>query len=221
MDKIEGTITCGLRTQDRASPLHALTRQGSAMELTGNSLILSEEVADFTGTYADVAGRYVHIRTDNFVKLCHKRLAELHHLVVTLASDREIGTAFTTTHRQCGQCILEGLLETKELQNTQIDGCVETQATLIRANGTIKLDAIAKIDLYLALIVNPGHTECRNTLGFYDTFHNLCLLEFGVLVVHVLNGFQHLAHCLQELYFTWMFTLQILHNFLNFHSKSL
>jgi hypothetical protein len=98
---------------------------------------------------------------------------------------------------------------------------METQSTLIRSDGTIELYTVTDIDLYLTFVVNPGHSESNDTLGIYNALDNLGFLKLGVLVVDVLNRLQHLANGLQELYLTWMFTFQILHNFLNFHSKSI
>ena len=51
------------------------------------------------------------------LQFSHERLAEPHYLSITLATRREIRTAFGATHRQRGQRILEGLLESQELHD--------------------------------------------------------------------------------------------------------
>ena len=88
--EVKGSESCGLRAQDTAAPFHALARECGTMELASEALILSEEVTDLTGSHADITSRHVHVGTDDLVQLSHKRLAELHHLVVALTADREV-----------------------------------------------------------------------------------------------------------------------------------
>lgn len=117
MDEIECAVSCCLGTQYRTAPFHTFTREDT-LELVGELLILSEEVADLTAAYADVAGGHVLIGSDISVKLLHEGLAETHHLSVRTSADGEVGTALSTTHRQCGERILEGLLEAEEFHDT-------------------------------------------------------------------------------------------------------
>lgn len=46
-----------------------------------------------------------------------------------------------SAHGQCGECVLEDLLEAQELDHTQGHGGVEAQASLVGANGTAELRA--------------------------------------------------------------------------------
>ena len=57
------------------------------MELTRQLLVVAKQVADLTGTYADIACGYVHVGANHLVKLAHEGLTELHHLIVALATD--------------------------------------------------------------------------------------------------------------------------------------
>ena len=82
------------------------------MELTGQFLVIAEEITNLTGTNTDVASRHVHVWANHLIQFAHKGLTELHDLVVALTTDAEVRAALTATHRQCGQRILEGLLET-------------------------------------------------------------------------------------------------------------
>ena len=166
------------------------------MELAGQLLVHTKEVADLATAHADIAGRYVHIRTDDLIELCHKRLTETHDLGIALATRGKVATALATTHRECGQRVLKCLLETKELQDRQVHGRVETQTALIRTNGTVELYTVADVHLYLALVVDPGHTEGDDTFRLHNTLNNLCFFEFRVLVVHVLDRLQHFPYCL-------------------------
>ncbi len=94
---------------------------------------------------------------------------------------------------------------------------METQSAFVRADGAVELYAVADVHLHLAFVVDPGHAEGGDALGFHDALHDLCLLKFGMLVVDVLDRGQHFSHGLQELGLTWMLLLQILHNFFNVH----
>ena len=67
MHEIQCTVTRGLRTQDTTTPLYALTGQRGTVELRRQTLVLSEEITNLTGTHADVTSGYVHIRTDNLI----------------------------------------------------------------------------------------------------------------------------------------------------------
>ena len=73
---------------------------------------------------------------------------------------------------------------------------MEAQTALVRADGAVELHTVTDVHLYLTLIVYPGHTEGRDALRLHDAFYDLCLLELRMLVVHVLNGFQHFPYSL-------------------------
>ena len=120
VNKVECTITCSLWAQDRAAPFHALTGEGCSMELTGELLVHAKQIANLSTTNADITGRNIHIRTNHLVQLAHECLAETHNLGIALTTGSKVGSALTATHRQGGKCILEGLLETEELQDTEV-----------------------------------------------------------------------------------------------------
>ena len=48
-------------------------------------------------------------------------------------------TCLAAAHVQARERILEGLLEAEELEDGQVDGRVETQAALVRADGRVEL----------------------------------------------------------------------------------
>jgi hypothetical protein len=62
------------------------------------------------------------------------------------------------------QGILEDLLETKELENRQVDAGVESETALVRTKGRVELDAVTTVDLEVTLVVFPDDTELDNTL---------------------------------------------------------
>ena len=98
---------------------------------------------------------------------------------------------------------------------------METQSALVGTDCRVELDAVAQVHLYFALVVDPGHAEGDDALGFHDALHNLRFLKLRVLVVDVFDRFQNLAHCLQVLQLARMLALQALHDFLNFHSNGI
>ena len=73
---------------------------------------------------------------------------------------------------------------------------METQTALVWTNSTIELYPVAQIHLYLTLVVEPGYPERDNTLRLHDTFDDFGFLEFGMLVIHILNRLQHFSYCL-------------------------
>ena len=73
---------------------------------------------------------------------------------------------------------------------------METQAAFVGADGAIELHTVTNVYLYLALVVDPGHTESSDTLWLYDALYDFGFLKLGVLVVHILNAVQHLSYCL-------------------------
>ena len=105
------------------------------MELACQSLVLSKQVANFSSTNTNVTSRNVHVRTDNLIEFSHERLTESHDFSIALATWCKVGTTFTTTHRQCGQCILESLFKSEELQDAEVYRRVEAQSALVGTNG--------------------------------------------------------------------------------------
>ena len=97
---------------------------------------------------------------------------------------------------------------------------MEAQAALIGTDGAVELNAIAEVDLYLALVVHPGHTEGDDAFGLDEALNDFGLLELGVLVVNVFDAVQHFADSLKILSFAWMLLLQTLHDFLYIHGVS-
>jgi hypothetical protein len=118
--------------------------------------------------------------TDVLVELPHEGNAELADLVVRLSLGVEIASTLATSHVQAGKGILEDLLETQELEDGQVDGRVEAETTLVGAESRVELDAVALVDITLALVVFPDNAELDNALGYGDNLESLLVL--GVLL---------------------------------------
>ena len=79
-----------------------------------------------------------------------------------------------------GQSILEDLLEAQELEDRQVDGGVEAETALVRTEGRVELNAVALVDLALALVVLPDNAELDDALRDGGNLEGLLVL--GVLL---------------------------------------
>ena len=116
---------------------------------------MAKEEANLTGADADVASGHVHVRTDMAVQLAHEGLAETHDFRVALALGVEIRATLAAAHGQRGQGVFEGLFKRQELQHPQIHRRVEAQATFVRANGAVHLNAEATVNPHFAFVIHP------------------------------------------------------------------
>ena len=75
---------------------------------------------------------------------------------------------------------------------------MEPQAALIGADGGVELDAVAPVDLHLALVIHPGHPEAHHTLGLHKGLDDAVGLILGVFVHDEIQALQDLQDCLVE-----------------------
>ena len=183
----------------------------------GIFLVSAEHVAYLTTTYADIACRNVEIWTNVTGEFKHESLAETHHLSVGLATGREIRATLGTTHRKGCERVLEGLLEGKELQDTEVHRLVETNTTLVGANGVVVLHAVTHVGLDVALVVHPGDAELIDAIGDAKTLDQVYLVKLGVLVVGLLDGGKNFFYGLMVLGLVRKSAFQILKNFFRIH----
>lgn len=83
--KVETAEAGGLGTHQTTAEFEILSGE-YAGEITRETLVLSEEVADFSCSYADIACGNVDFGADVAIKLGHKRLAEAHNFGIALAA---------------------------------------------------------------------------------------------------------------------------------------
>src|SRR5690606_26664935 len=105
-----------------------------------------------------------------------------HDFNVALAFGVKVRAALTTPHRQCGQRILEYLLEGQKFQDAQVDRGMKTETTFIWANGAIHLYAIAAVNLNLSPITDPSNPELNDPLRLQHPLQQAVLHVFGVLL---------------------------------------
>jgi hypothetical protein len=78
------------------------------------------------------------------------------------------------------QGILEDLLETKELEDGQVDAGVKSETALVGTESRVELDAVTTVDLEVALVVFPDDAELDDTLRNGGNSESSAVL--GVLV---------------------------------------
>ena len=192
LDEVDQTVAGGLRTSQRSAVREALARE-NAGPLVGQALVLTEHVADLACAGSDVASRNVGVGADVLHELGHEALAEAHDLHVGLALRVEVRTALAAAHGQRGEAVLEHLLEAQELEDAQVDGRMQANAALVRADGAVELDAEAAVHLDLAFVVYPRNAELDDALRFDHA------LEQGQLAVLLLVRLDNHAQRLQDL----------------------
>ena len=94
---------------------------------------------------------------------------------------------------------------------------METEPALVGADGAVELDAVAGVGLHRSLIINPGHAERKDAVRFDHSLDNLCLLEFGMLVIHILHRFQNLLNSLEILILPRILGPELGQNFIGIH----
>ena len=196
---VHGTKAGGLRAHDGAAGGHGLAGQSAELGGAHQTAVLAIHIADLTAAAAQVAGGAVDVLADVAVQLGHVGLAETHDLGVALAAGIKVRAALGAADGQAGQGILVHLLKAQELDDGQVDGGMEPQAALVGAQGAVELDAVAAVDLIVALVIQPGDAELDGPLGLDHPLQKGCLLILGMGVDHGGQGGQDLLHGLQEL----------------------
>ena len=56
---------------------------------------------------------------------------------------------------------------------------MEPNTSFIGTDSAVHLYAVAAVDLDLAFVIEPGHTENDDALGFRDAFQNFHFLQYG------------------------------------------
>ena len=166
------------------------------MELVLQTLVHAKHVANLTTADTDVASWNVAVVADVAPKFHHEGLAEAHDFSIGLAFGVEVRTTFATTHRKAGQGILENLLKREELEDGSVHTGVESESTLVGADGTVELDAEATVNVDFTCIVGPGHTEMDEALGLDHALNDRNVL--WICLEDRLKGFKNFFHRLVE-----------------------
>ncbi len=76
---------------------------------------------------------------------------------------------------------------------------MEAEAAFVGADCAVHLDTEATVDLYFALVVNPGYAEHDYALRLNDSLENLCFYIFWMLVHERDKNIHYLVNSLMEL----------------------
>ena len=92
---------------------------------------------------------------------------------------------------------------------------MKTQPALVRAEGTVHLDAKPAIHLDLAFIVDPGNPKLNQPLWFHQTLQDLAVSVFLVTLNNRPDRFQHFGYRLKKLRFVGITFSDDFQNFRN------
>lgn len=143
---INETIASSLRSDETSTPGQSLSSQ-YANVFVPEFLVSSEQEADLASTSANVTSGHIGVFPDVLAKLAHEGSAESANLAVGFALRVEVGSTLASSHRETSQGILEGLLESKELENGEVDSGMQTEAALVRAQGGVVLQIGGQSDV--------------------------------------------------------------------------
>ena len=212
--EVHRAVAGGLRTHERTAEWTALAGEDSD-ELVAETLVLTEEITDLATADADVTGGNVRICSDVAGKLGHEALAEAHHFSVGLAARIEVGTALAAAHGKGGEGVLERLLETEELEDTQRYGRVEAETALVRTDCGVELDAVAAVHLHDAIVVDPRNAEHDDALRLDHALEDGGFFVLRICFKNRGEGGKHFLYRLDELRFVCILGLNIGQDFLH------
>ena len=206
LGEVYATVAGGFRADEGAAPVQALAGE-NAGEFVADSLVLSEQVADFAAAHADIPRGNVRIRADVALKLRHEALAEAHHFIIALALGIEVGTALAAAHGEGGEGVFENLFKTQELQDAEVDAGMEAEAALVRSDGAVEFHTVPAVHLNLALVIDPRHAEQDGSFRFHDPFQNRVVFILGIRGQNRFDRAEHFLNGLDEFFFVAMLGL--------------
>src|SRR5690606_9796989 len=202
LDEVDDAVAGRLLAHERAAPLRALAGQHAGFVSVRDAFVLAEQVADLALADADVPGRDVRELPEVPIKLRHEALAEAHDLVVGLALRAEVRAALRAADRHSGDGGLERLLEAQELDDAQIDGRMEAQPPLVRAERAVESHPETAIDVHFPAVVLPRDAEDDLPLRLADSLDDFVLRILRVLAQHRGERLGYFRNRLMELGFS-------------------
>ena len=197
LGKVAQAVAGSLGTGQGTAERDALAGQDAGV-LVADALVLAKQEADLTAANADITGGHIGIGANVAVQLGHKALAEAHNFGVALAVGVKVRTALAAAHGQAGQAVLEALLKAQELEDRQVDRRMEAQAAFVGADGRVELHTVAAVDLHLAGVIHPRHTEHDDALRLNQALDQACLFIFRMGLNNGLQAFENFLNSLQE-----------------------
>ena len=213
LKEINGAVAGRLCADQAATKLQTLARE-DAGEAISDALILAEHVADLAPADTNIAGRYVNVIAHVTIELGHERLAEPHHFVVRFAAWVKVGAALAAAQRQPGEAVLEGLLESEELEHAFGNAGMEADTTLVGADCVVVLYAPAALYADVAFVIFPANAEADYPIGFGNPPQDLILVVFFFVGDEVKNVFRDFLDRLLKLWLSRIALLDAFHELL-------
>lgn len=80
------------------------------------------------------------------------------------------------------------MLETQELEDAQVDSWVQTESSLVWAEGRVELDSVTTVDLDGSLVIFPDDSELDDSLWDGDNLEGGLVFWVGFEKSTVLEG---------------------------------
>ena len=211
---VNHTVTGGFGTGQGTAPADTLAGQ-YAFPAVGELLVSAVKITDLTAAHTDITGGNVLVGADVVEQLGHEGLAEGHHFRVGFAAGVEVRTALAAADGLTGQRVLEDLLKAEEVDDGTVDGGMEADPALVRAEGAVELGAVAPVDVDFAVVIGPADAERDAAFRFHDAFQEF----FFTIVAFVLGDdgrdrVQNFSHRLVEFGFTRISLQDGFHDFI-------
>ena len=94
---------------------------------------------------------------------------------------------------------------------------METQSTLVGADGVVVLHTVSHVCAHVALVIDPVDAELDDAVGDAQALNEVGFLKLRMLVVLIFDRSEHLAHGLDVLRLIGKLLLQFSYYFGCFH----
>ena len=173
---------------------------------------MTVKIAYFARAHPDIACGNVGIRADMPIEFGHEALAKSHHFAVGFAFGIEVGAAFGSADGKPRKTVFKDLFKPQKFDDGQIDGGMEAKPALIRTDGAVELYAVALIDMYPSLVVDPRNAENDGALRFDKTFEESCFFVFGMTGKYGFESKQDFRRRLMKFRFAWIAFFELCQN---------
>ncbi|QFZ29292.1 hypothetical protein EJF18_50526 [Clavispora lusitaniae] len=175
LDVVNHTVTGGFGSDQRTAPGQAFSGQDTGPVVL-HGLVGAEKETNLTATHTNVSCWNVGVCANVSGQSSHEGHTETSDLGVTAVLGVKVRASFAAAHRQAGQGVLENSLVAQKLQDGQVDCRVESQASLVWAQGGVESHTVAIVDFDFALVVFPSDTESDHPLRHRNNRNHLLVL---------------------------------------------
>ncbi len=128
----------------------------------------------------------------------------------------KVASALSAAHRERCKAVLQCLFKAQELEYRKVYFGTKADASLVRADRAVELNAVAAVDVGLAFVVCPRNAEHDDSFRLYETLENRLALK---LLLHFCNdrikSCQNFLNRLEEFGFVGILSLNVRPNSFN------